>query len=65
MLIRILEREDDEMEEGAEGLARGEEGAEGIDTSQTSSRHRQFFPWEWVLLKSRELVRINVVMMED
>jgi len=60
--VRIPEREEDEMEEGAEGVARAEEGAEGIGASQTLSRHHQFFPWEWVLLKSRELVRINVMM---
>ena len=51
------------MEEGAEGVVRDEEGVEGIGASQTLSRPRQFFPWEWVLLKNRESVRINSIMV--
>ena len=46
------------MEEGAEDVERAEEEAEGIEASRTLSRHHQFFPWGWALLRNRELVRL-------
>ena len=45
------------MKEGEEGGARAVEGGEERGASPTSSRLRQSFLWEWVLLKNRELVR--------
>ena len=45
------------MKEGEEGGVRAVEGGEERGASQTLSRLRQSFPWEWVLLKNRELVR--------
>ena len=59
---RILEREEGKMEEGAEGVVRAEEEGEGTGASQSLSRPHQFFPWEWVLLKNKKLVRINSIM---
>ena len=55
--FRILVERGSEMKEGAEGMVRGVEGGEEKGASQTLSRPHQSFPWEWVLLKSRELVR--------
>lgn len=59
---RILEREEGKMEEGAEGVVRAEDEGEVIGASQLLSRPHQFFPWVWVLLKNKKLVRINSIM---
>ena len=45
------------MKGGAEGMVRDVEEGEAREASQTLSRPHQSFLWEWVLLKSRELVR--------
>ena len=45
------------MKGEAEGVVRDVEEGEVIEASQTLSRPHQSFPWEWVLLKSKDLVR--------
>ena len=57
-LIRDLEDKGGrEVKVEAEGVVRAEEEEGERGASQPLSSPRQYFLWEWVLWKSRELVR--------